>query len=172
MPEPLQSAVTQGKSPSWKDDAADALKFTQALREYHHKALWEEEKHFTWLHSIILAAQAAILTRTPDELAARSTILVVLGVIGLLFAIVAFCVVRREGQFFTYAHNLFVNRFNVLFPATPLLVTAVEPTSSVFLTPFRVLTGKASIRENFQFVFIVFGVVNAFLVVAVVTCAV
>ena len=164
--------MSQVPPTNWKDDAADALKFTQGLREYHHKALWEEEKHFTWLHSIILAAQAAILMRTPSELTARGTILMVLAVIGLLFAIVAFRVVRREGQFFVYAHNLFVNRFNALFPATPLTVTAVESTASIISMPYRVLVGKASIRENFQFVFIVFGAIDALLVVAVVTCAV
>jgi len=158
--------------PSWKDDAADALKFTQGLREYHHKALWEEEKHFTWLHSIILAAQAAILIKQPDELASRNILLIVLAVVGLSFAVVALRVVRREGEFFVYAHNLFVDRFNVLFPENNLLKSKSDQDESLLMLPFRVLRGKASIRTNFQFVFFVFGAIDASLIAAVAMCAV
>ena len=39
---------TDGQT-EWDKDAADAVRLTQQLREYHHKALWEEEKHLMLL---------------------------------------------------------------------------------------------------------------------------
>jgi hypothetical protein len=160
------------KLPSWDPDAADALKLAQQLREYHHKSLWEEEKHFTWLHSIILAAQAAIVTRTPAELEARGVLLIVLAIVGLCFVVIALRVVRREGAFFVEAHRLFVERFNALFPNQKLEQPPQDPNKSLFALPFIVLGGKPSIRDNFQLVFLVFGAIDLALLVAVVTCAV
>jgi hypothetical protein len=76
----------------------DAFKFAQQFREYHHRALWEEEKHFTWLLSIVLAAQAAVLTAKGADLPARSPLLVALALVGIAFVVVALVVVRREGS--------------------------------------------------------------------------
>jgi hypothetical protein len=145
----------------------DALKFAQQLREYHHRALWEEEKHFTWLLSIILAAQAAVLTAKGSDLSARAPILIGLAVIGFAFAIVALVVVRREGAFFVNAHALFVPLFNEHFPSRPLMLPPAAANRSVFLLPFLLLQPwKLSIRDAFQLVLFVFGVTYFVLFVA------
>ena len=156
----------------WDNDAADALRLAQQLREYHHKALWEEEKHFTWLHSIILAAQATIVTRKASELEARAVLLIVLAVVGLLFVVVALRVVRREGAFFVEAHRVFVRRFNVLFPDRKLEEPAANPNKNLFTLPFIVLRGTASIRDNFQLVLLVFGAIDVALLIGVLKGAV
>jgi hypothetical protein len=40
------------------------LQVARAMRDSHHRALWEEEKHFTWLLSIVLTADAVLLFRS------------------------------------------------------------------------------------------------------------
>lgn len=158
--------------PEWDKDGTDALRLAQQLREYHHKALWEEEKHFTWLHSLVLGAQAATVTRKACELEARAALLIVLAAVGLLLAIVALRVVRREGTFFVEAHRLFVKRFNIVFPDGRLDEPAANPNRNLLTLPFVVLGGRPSIRDNFQFVFLVFGAIDAALLVAVLRGAV
>jgi hypothetical protein len=158
----------RGAAPATSElSAADGLKFAQQLREYHHKALWEEEKHFTWLLSIILAAQAAILTAKNTDLAARFPILIVLAAIGLAFVIVALRVVRREGAFFVNAHALFVPFYNRHFPDTPLPAPPTAANRSVFVLPLLLFAPwRLSIRDAFQLVLLVFGVTYLALLVA------
>jgi hypothetical protein len=147
--------------------AIEALKFAQQLREYHHKALWEEEKHFTWLLSIILAAQAAVLTSKGSDLPARGPILIVLAVIGLAFVIVALRVVRREGEFFVNAHAFFVPLYNRHFPDHPLPAPPGAANRQVLALPLLLLAPwKLSIRDAFQLVLLVFGVTYVGLLVA------
>jgi hypothetical protein len=152
---------------TWDKDAADALRLSQQLREYHHRALWEEEKHFTWLLSIILAAQAAVATKKASELEARALLLIVLGIVGLALVVAAVRVVRREGEFFVEAHREFVKRFNLVFADRKLDEPAANPNRNVFALPFVVLGGTPSIRDNFQFVFLVFGAIDVALLVGV-----
>jgi hypothetical protein len=156
-----------------KTQAVDTLRLTQQLREYHHKALWEEEKHFTWLLSIILAAQAAILTTKAADLPARGAILVALAAIGLVFVIVALLVVRREGEFFVNAHRLFVTRYNLVFPNQELKAPSAKANRTVFLLPFLLFAPwMLSIRDAFQLVLLFFGAVDLGLLVAVLKAAV
>ncbi|TAJ93956.1 MAG: hypothetical protein EPO31_07190 [Gammaproteobacteria bacterium] len=157
----------------WDKDAAEAVRLAQQFREYHHKALWEEEKHFTWLLSIILAAQAAILTKNADDLEARGLLLAVLAIAGLALVIVSLRVVRREGAFFVTAHRLFVKRFNILFPDQKLEEPVTRPEPFLLTLPLRVLLGcKTSIRDNFQFVFLVFGAIDVALLIGLLCSAI
>jgi hypothetical protein len=87
--------------------------------------------------------------------------------VGLALVVVALRVVRREGTFFVQANQLFVKRFNLLFADQKLGEPAANPNSNVFALPFVVLRGASSIRDNFQFVFLVFGLVNVVLLVGV-----
>ena len=167
------------QAPSAADQAGpglsppDALKFVQQLREYHHRALWEEEKHFTWLLSILLAAQAAVLTAKSSDLPARAPILIGLAVIGLAFAVVALVVVRREGSFFVNAHSLFVPLFNQHFPSRPLSTPSGAANRSLLVLPLLFLQPwKLSIRDAFQLVFFVFGVAYLMLFMAALKLAV
>jgi len=146
---------------------ADALKFLQQLREYHHRALWEEEKHFTWLLSIVLAAQAAVLTAKGGDLPARAPILICFAVIGLAFALVALVVVRREGAFFVNAHSVFVPLWNQHFPSWPLSAPSGSGNRSPLVLALLLLRPwKLSIRDAFQLVFLVFGLAYFVLLVA------
>lgn len=157
----------------WDPQAVDALRLTQQLREYHHKALWEEEKHFTWLLSILLAAQAAILTAKAADLPARTAILVALAATGLVLVIVALCVVRREGGFFVNAHGLFVTYYNRVFPSQPLQGPSAKANRRVVVLPFLLFVPwMLSIRDAFQLVLLVFGAVYLALLVAALTAAV
>ena len=162
--------MNDNSSVNWKDNNADALRFSHQLREFHHKSLWEEEKHYTWLHSIILAAQVAVIAKQPVELASRNILLTTLAIIGFLLSIVAYQVVSREGNFFVYAHNIFVNYFNKMFPQNTL--EATENISNILILPIRALRGKATIREYFQFVFLIFGTIDVLLILGVLLCKV
>lgn len=147
--------------------AVEGLKLAQQLREYHHKALWEEEKHFTWLLSIILAAQAAIVGAKGSDLPARAPILVALAAIGLVFVVVALRVVRREGAFFVNAHGLFVGFYNRVFPDHTLAVPATHANRAVLVLPLLLLAPwRLSIRDAFQLVLLVFGAVSVAVLVA------
>jgi hypothetical protein len=169
---PETGAHVQGDSNS-NLSAVEALKFAQQFREYHHKALWEEEKHFTWLLSIILAAQAAVLTAKGSDLPARAPILIVLAVIGLAFVAVALRVVRREGAFFVSAHAVFVPFYNRQFPDRPLAAPPVAANRPVLLLPLLLFVPwKLSIRDAFQVVLLVFGVTYLGLLIAAVKHAV
>ena len=88
------------------------LEFAKGLREYHHKAIWEEEKHFTWLVSIILSLQVIVYTN--DKICEQNKCLLILGLsfIGFIFCCLFLIVIRREGYFFHKALALFVKEYN------------------------------------------------------------
>jgi hypothetical protein len=153
-------------------DSLEVLKLAQQLREYHHNSLWEVEKHFTWLFSIILAALATLLAINPSSLPSRSVLLVALSAVGLAITVVAVQVVRREAAFFANAHGVFVSSYNKVFVDAPL-----EPPSAtsrrLALLPFLIFAPwKLSIRDAFQLVFLIFGAAYLGLLLAVVWRAV
>ena len=74
-----------------------------------------------------------------------------------LRVVVALRVIRREGTFFVEAHRVFVKRFKLLFADQKLEEPAANPNRNVFALPFVVLGGASSIRDNFQFDFLVCG---------------
>jgi hypothetical protein len=99
---------------TFSEEDSKNLSIAKQHRDFFHKALWEEEKHFTWLLSIILAAQVTVITM--NSLTAKDMLLYALAIVGFIFAVLALRVVRREGESFVKANRLFVERFNIVFP--------------------------------------------------------
>lgn len=159
--------MDQQEKDYYRANPFEALRIAQQIREYHHKALWEEEKHFLWLNSIILAAQAAILTKSITEVPYHTILLISLAAIGLLFALIALRVIRREGVFFVDANKIFVAQYNMVFSTHKLPVPSGVPNKSIYLLPFFLFSQKLSIRDAFQLVLLVFAIVNAVLLVSV-----
>jgi hypothetical protein len=153
--------------------AVEALKFAQQLREYHHKALWEEEKHFTWLLSIILAAQAAVLTAKGSDLPARAPISDRLG--GHRACVRHRRAPRRASGrgILCDAHALFVPFYNRQFPDRPLSAPPAAANRPVLVLPLLLFAPwKLSIRDTFQLVLLVFDVTYMALLVAAIRRAV
>jgi hypothetical protein len=147
------------------DENIKALSIAQQHREYFHRALWEEEKHFTWLLSIILAAQITIITM--KCLPTKEVLLCALAAIGFIFAVIALRVVRREGKSFMKANKLFVECFNIVFPEHKIKPPADEANRDIIKLPCSVLGYKPpSIRDCFQFIFLVFAVADILLFAA------
>jgi hypothetical protein len=161
------SELQEGPSAS-----VEALKIAQQLREYHHHALWEEEKHFTWIHSIIVAAQAAILTKNSSEFHARGHVVITLAAIGIVLVVVALRVLRREGAFFVDAQKRFVEFFNDAFPQKMLPIPSAKPNRSILAIPFLLLSRNLAVRDAFQLVLIVFGTVYVVLIISILRGAV
>jgi len=157
----------QKTNPSDLASPLEVLKIAHELREYHHNALWEEEKHFMWINSIILAAQAAVLIKTATEVPSRSLLLAALAAIGLVLAVIALRVIRREGINFVNAHGTFVQHHNLVFSNRKLPAPVGEPNKCICLLPLLLFSKDFSIRDAFQFVLLVFAVVNAILLIGV-----
>jgi hypothetical protein len=150
--------MSPGKKTTWNKNDVDALRLTQQLREYHHRALWEEEKHFTWLFNIVLAAQSGILI---SDIQGRGIALIVLSIIGLVFVSIALKVVRREGVYFVNAHRNFVRRFNIVFPEQKLEESTDNPNKKILFNLLRnMCSRKLSIRDLFQLLFLFFGLID------------
>src|SRR3954453_8934240 len=71
------------------------LELAQAIRKYHHDALWEAEKHYSWLVSFILSATFLVLG-SGKAAGVRFTAGVMLSGVGAVIFYIAAKVVRRE----------------------------------------------------------------------------
>jgi hypothetical protein len=66
-----------------------------------HQAIWEEIKHYSWLLSLLLGWPTLLfLNGDSSKVEAPSPYLVVLPILGLLFSVIAFFVIRREYHFY------------------------------------------------------------------------
>lgn len=62
-----------------------------------HEAIWDEIKHYTWLLSLLLTSPIGIYLNYDPALQKRVfPLLLVLPLLGFIFSIIAFFVVRRE----------------------------------------------------------------------------
>jgi hypothetical protein len=146
----------------------EELRIAWQQRESHHRALWEEEKHFTWLNSIVLAAQTALITSQTLNSSARHLIALILASFGSLFAITAIVVVRAEGRNFQRALGRFLSLYNDTYHERPL------PVPLPFLAgpiPFAELAYPLTIRDMFQLVFGLFVLLNVLVGLIIVTGA-
>jgi hypothetical protein len=82
----------------------DLYRLAQDVRKYHHSALWEIEKHFTWWASVLLGACVLILANT-DKIGEPTAYFVLgtIAVVGVLLSIMGKSVVEREGEYFSEA---------------------------------------------------------------------
>jgi len=133
----------------------DRLRSAHAFREFHHKALWEEEKHFTWLNSIILSVQVLLLTSDKVDERSKAPLMIVVSVVGVVLSLIAYGVLRRESRNFHDTLATFNDAHFAVFggyrrdPGK----AANKPTLSLLWT---VVKFKANIRDSFQFVCLLF----------------
>src|SRR3989338_3550221 len=149
----------------------DLLKMSHTLREYHHKALWEEEKHFTWLLSIFFTAE--ILVVTTDNLSDRIQSLLTIGIsiFGFFFSLLALRVVLLESHGFQNELDNYKLLYKKVFGRESF------PHDELPIGWFRraerrvwyLIRGK-SIRHHFQFIFVLFATVFLFLAGAQLLC--
>jgi hypothetical protein len=84
-----------------KIDLQKMLDTFEARRRYHHNALWEEEKHFTFLVSLIVPALAAVFVATGTlRIEERLAIIMAGSALGALVSYFGLTVVRRESVSF------------------------------------------------------------------------
>jgi len=154
------------KIPS-KDDM-EFYKLTSDLRSHFHDALWEEEKHYTWLISILLGVIVLVTVRLnvgTEEL----KLLIVFGLsyIGGIFSKIAFNVIKEESQYFQIAFYRHVKAENKIFPSNPCPVpsSSWEPDNCWRLLWLLVFTNKRlGVRGNFLATFVLFD--KVFLILA------
>jgi len=79
--------------------------------KHHHDALWKEETHYTWISYILAGGLIYVLIGSQASNVLKSAIAIALSVIGILLCVIAFRVVRLEGQYFHRALQI-RNRLN------------------------------------------------------------
>jgi hypothetical protein len=97
-------------------DQMTRLEFAFKVRAYHHNAIWEEQKHFTWFMSILLSAQLLALTSDRIETPTKALVTSLAAFVGVTLAATGFRVQRREGEFFRNANELYIAQYNSTFP--------------------------------------------------------
>jgi hypothetical protein len=131
------------------------LQIAQSIRDFHHNALWEEEKHFTWLVSILITAMLLVFTNDKVTDTMRGVAVLVLSLAGLFISATALVVLRRESLNFQTALHRFVRQHNQCFPDIQLEIPATANPNKSFL---RLAVGTfrrgSYIRDAFQRLFI------------------
>jgi hypothetical protein len=146
------------------------LNIADSRRKYHHNALWEEEKHFTWLVSLILSAELFLFTSDRIVYRTRLTVAIAIALLGTLISAVALIVLRKESSYFHHANKDFVEEFNLLFPQGRLSMTSSRgPNRNPLSLLVHFFRGSLGVRDAFQFIFVIFALTfAAILVVSVV----
>ncbi len=80
----------------------DALRLAVERVRYHHRVLWEEEKHYSWYVYVVFGALLFVWSR---EVCPLWKGLVALGISGLGFvlSLIAYRIICREGELFCKA---------------------------------------------------------------------
>jgi len=135
------------------------LEIAHNIREFHHKSLWEEEKHFTWWVSIVLSAQ--ILIYTSNSLCNQSKLIFIFiaSLVGIFLCIIAFRVLRREGEYFHTALSRFVKEYNSIYTTSPLPDVPEKANKNIRELIKSFLTCKIGVRDSFQLLFLLFIVI-------------
>ncbi len=149
-----------GKDGNTSSDAA-RLDLATKIRQYHHNAIWEEEKHFTWLISIVLSAQLLVLTSKEVSAAGKFVLVFVGSLVGVLLAITGFRVQRREAIYFRDANVRFVEEHNALYPNMQLPRPSQKANRDILDLFLSFFTGKLGVRDSFQFLFLSFIIIFA-----------
>ncbi|HHT9107755.1 MAG TPA: hypothetical protein ACFYEF_04845 [Candidatus Wunengus sp. YC63] len=133
------------------------LQIAQSLRDYHHKALWEEEKHFTWLVSIIFSADILLATNDKIGTIEKSLLIFLVSLIGVAVSGLAWRVLRNESNNFQVALSRFIIQHNRCFrhPQLPE-VGAYSTNKTLFKLLILGLLGRVSTRDSFQLIFVFF----------------
>jgi len=144
----------------------DRLEFAFKRWAYHHTAIWEAQKHFTWFISIVLSAQVLSLSTKSLSHTTRLIAVETLSVAGVVLAWIGCRVQRREGSLFTFASDEYIAEHNAVFPEHAMPTRDLtddhrakmpgNPSwGELLVAPFRPGTG---IRVMFQWLFVLFMV--------------
>jgi hypothetical protein len=144
----------------------ELLKAKHAQREYHHKALWEEEKHFTWLNSLVLSGQLLVFASDKLSVCAQSTLICLLAALGVGLSLLALRVLRSESQNFQEQMIQYVELHNKVFPTQKLSQPSNAANKRYLNLLWDSLRGRQTIRDAFQGVFLLFIVMFAAMAVA------
>jgi len=144
------------------NDSLKKIDLAHKIRTFHHNSLWEEEKHFTWLISIILSAQ--IIFYTNNLLVNRDKIFFTLvsSLIGIFLCITAYRVLRREGLYFHTALSRFVKEYNSVNQNSPIPEVSEIANKPILRLIASFFTNKAGVRDGFQLLFLFFILIFIF----------
>jgi len=126
------------------------------IRQSHHDAIWEEQKHFTWLLSIIFSAQAVVLAGTELSAPDKAIIISIASVVGILIALIGFRAQRIEGVYYHRANTHFAKEFLAVYPDAEEPHHSQAPNKAVLALIKSAITGSAGVRDYFQIIFIAF----------------
>jgi len=132
------------------------LDLSARLRQNHHDAIWEEQRHFTWWISIILSAQLLILTTTKIARPEKVALISVASLVGILLALTGFLVQRREGVYFHRFNLHFTQQYNSAYPTEQLPTPGPDANKSVPNLVLSAFIGKCGVRDYFQFLLLAF----------------
>jgi hypothetical protein len=103
------------------------LDMAHKIRHTNYNSIWEQQKHFTWLISIILSAQAIILASTKLDSFDKLTVLFVGSLLGMITSVVAFKVQRIEGGYFCHANEVYAEEYRAIYPHAEIPHRSQEP---------------------------------------------
>lgn len=135
------------------NDDVKKLELAHTIREFHHKSLWEEEKHFTWWVSIVFSG--LIVLYTNNGLCYRNKLIFIIigSLIGIFLCITALRIMIVEGGYFHTALARFVNEYNKIFKTSPLPPVPEEPNKKLRDLIKLFFIWKLGVRDSFQFLF-------------------
>lgn len=162
-PQPLGTS----KDPDSTTDIS-RLDMAEKIRHSNYNSIWEHQKHFTWLISIILSAQAIILAGTKLDSSDKVVILCVASIVGIMISLTGFRVQRIEGIYFCQANELFAKEYRIVYPDTRPPYLSGQPNKSIPNLIASCFLCKAGVRDHFQILFLAF--VAVFTAIAIYAC--
>lgn len=151
-----EAAATPGKLPA-KDTAR--LDMAHKIRHSNYNSIWEQQKHFTWLISIIFSGQAIILASTKLNSADKLSVLCIGSLLGMITSIIAFRVQRIEGRYFCQANEVYAEEYRAIYPYAEAPHRTREPNKAISSLVVSVFSGAAGVRDHFQVLFLAFATV-------------
>jgi hypothetical protein len=155
------------KDPDSTTDIA-RLDMADKIRHYNYNSIWEQQKHFTWLISIILSAQAIVLAGTKLDSSDKIAILCVASIVGIMISIIGFRVQRIEGVYSCQANELFAKEYQIVYPDARPPYQSGPPNKRIPNLIVSCLLGKAGVRDHFQVLFLAF--MTVFTAIAIYAC--
>ena len=163
----------QQANPEEQSESATSMEKLDLLlkiRQGHHDAIWEEQKHFTWLISIILSGQFVIFAGVQIASTQKIALVVVSSLVGILFAVVGFRTQRIEGVYFTNANAAFNEASRAAFRTAESPWKRSNPNRTIRDLILAIFTNKSGVRDYFQFLFLSF--IAIFAATAIYACVV
>jgi hypothetical protein len=160
----VTTGTSQQANPEQQSELApstEKLDLLFRIRQGHHNAIWEEQKHFTWLISIILSGQLVIFAGVKTASTQKITLIVISSLVGILFAAIGFQTQRIEGIYYTNANAAYNEAYKVLFRTAAPSLHRRNPNKKIKELISTIFTNSSGVRDYFQFLFLSFIVVFA-----------